>query len=103
MRRLAVSLLVLAALAACSAREPGRKAILDQCVAGGVPEAVCECLATNSAEKLDQELFDVVVAGAKGDEQEATAKLDELSSEMKARFSVLIPSIRGECGADGTG
>lgn len=99
MWRLAASLSVLAALGACSVREPGRKAILDQCIAGGMAEAVCECLATTSAEKLDEELFDVVVAGAKGEEQVAAAKLAELSPEMEARFSVLIPAIQQQCGA----
>jgi hypothetical protein len=99
MKRAALVLLALAALAAsaCSARDAGQKAILDRCLAGGEDEKVCDCQAQASAEKLDQELFDLVVLGAKGEEAEAAVRAEELTPELQGKFSALIPEIKQEC------
>jgi hypothetical protein len=99
MKRLALVLLVFSAVAmsACSPRDAGRKAILDRCLAGAGDENVCGCQAKAAADKLDQELFDLVVLGAQGEEAEAAARVEELSPELQSRFSVLIPEIRREC------
>lgn len=99
MKRPALVLLVLATLgaAACSPRDAGRTAILERCLAGAGEEKVCDCQARASADKLDQELFDLVVLGAKGEEAEAAARAEELSPEMQGRLSLLIPEIKQEC------
>ena len=99
MKRAALVLLALAALgvAACSPRESGKKAIVERCLAGGEDEKVCQCQAQASAEKLDQELFDLVVLGARGEEAEAAVRVEELSPELQGRLSTLVPEIRQEC------
>ena len=99
MKRVALVLLALAALgaAACSPRESGKKAILERCLAGAEDEKVCECTAQASAEKMDQELFDLVVLGAKGEEGEAAVRAEELSPELQNKFSLLVPEIKQEC------
>ena len=51
-------------LAACSQNEVGKKVITEQCIAEGETVEVCECFAKTSNEKLDKELFDIVVLGA---------------------------------------
>lgn len=97
MRRFGFSLLLLAGLAACSANEQGRKVITEQCIADGEAVAVCECLAKGAAEKLDKELFDMVVLGAQGAEQEVAGRMEDLPPELKTKFAVVIPEIRAAC------
>lgn len=99
MKRVALVLLVLASLgaAACSPRDAGKKAIVARCLAGAEDEKVCECTAQASAEKLDQELFDLVVLGAKGEEAEAAVRAEELTPELQSKFALLIPEIKQEC------
>lgn len=100
MRRVFASLAVLAALAGCARNEEGRKAIADQCAAGGGAPEVCECLATASSDRLDQELFDLVVLGAGGHEDQVAQRVEELTPELQAKFSVVVPEIIKTCGAD---
>ena len=99
MKRAALVLLVLTALgaAACSPRDAGKKAIVARCLAGAEDEKVCECTAQASAEKLDQELFDLVVLGAQGEEAEAAVRAEELTPELQSKFSLLVPEIKQEC------
>jgi hypothetical protein len=100
MRRLSATIVVLSVLAACSQNEEGKKAIVAQCVSNGDTPEVCDCLARNSAERLDQDLFDLVVMGARGEETEAAQRMEGLAPELQAKFSVLIPQILKDCGAD---
>jgi Ni,Fe-hydrogenase maturation factor len=103
MRRYAAApLLALAAFAlgACSQNEQGRKTIEAQCIAGGGAEDVCACLATTSAEKLDKELFDIVVLGAQGEDVETAERIEELSPELENKMTMAIPEIIKSCGAE---
>lgn len=97
MGRLAASLALLALLAGCNPNGQGIKVITEQCIADGEAVPVCECLAKTSAEKLDKELFDMVVLGAQGAEQEVAGRMEDLAPEMKAKFAVVIPEIRQSC------
>lgn len=101
MRRLAVFLLVAGALGACGQNEAGKKAIAEQCIENGDTVEVCECLGEQSAEKLDAELFAIVVLGAQGEDLEAARRMDELSPDLQARFAAAIPDILKGCGAEG--
>jgi hypothetical protein len=101
MRRVAASLLVLSILAGCSQNEEGKKAIADQCLVNGEAPEVCECLAKTSAEKLDPALFEIVVLGAKGEDLLTAQRMEELTPDMQARFSLTIPQILRECGTQG--
>ncbi len=98
MARLALIALVVLGLAACSRNEQGRKFITDRCLASGQETEVCECLARESDAKLDQQMFDVVVLGAQGDDQEAELAMQELDARAKARFSTIVPQIQKGCG-----
>lgn len=102
MRRIAASLLFLAvpgALTACSPNAQGIKVITEQCIADGEAIEVCECLGKNTASRLDKQLFDMVVLGAQGAEQEVAGRMEELPPELKAKFAAVIPDIRRECDA----
>jgi len=101
MRRFAAILIALGALAGCSQNEEGKKAIADKCLANGDTPEVCECLAQRSAERLDPALFDIVVLGARGEDLVTTQRMDELTPDLKAKFSLTIPQILRECGAQG--
>lgn len=101
MRRFFLYALTLAApalaVAGCSPNETGKKIITEQCIASGEPVEVCECLAKASDQKLGQQLFDIVVLGAQGDEAETAARMEELPPELRTKFTVLVPEIRREC------
>lgn len=101
MRRLAASLIALAALAGCSQNEEGKKAIADQCLANGEAPEVCDCLARTSADRLDPALFDIVVLGSKGEDLMVQQRMEELTPDLQAKFSLTIPQILRECGAQG--
>jgi hypothetical protein len=102
MRAYAVTYLALAAamLAACSQNEQGKKTIEAQCIAGGGAEDVCACLATTSAERLDKELFDIVVLGAQGEDIETSERIAELSPEIENKLTLVVPEIIKSCGAE---
>lgn len=97
MRRLAVSSVALVMLAGCNPNEQGIKIITEQCIADGEPVEVCECLGRASAQKLDKPMFDMVVLGAQGAEQEVAGRMEELPPELKAKFSVLVTDISRQC------
>ena len=59
---------------------------------------MCNCLARESDAKLDQPLFELVVLGARGEQEEAELALQELDSTMKAKFAALVPQISKGCG-----
>ena len=101
MRRLAGSLIALTALAGCSQNEEGKKAIADQCLINGEAPEVCKCLARTSADKLDPALFEIVVLGAKGEDLEVSQRMEGLTPDLQARFSLTIPQILRECGTQG--
>lgn len=102
MRRYAASLLALAAapLAGCSQNEQGKKVIEAQCIAGGGAEEVCACLAKTSSDRLDKELFDIVVLGAQGEDLETAERIEELSPELENKLTLVVPEIIKECGAE---
>jgi len=97
---LAVLLLAAVAIAGCSQNEQGRKTIEAQCIAGGGAEDVCACLAKTSAERLDKELFDIVVLGAQGEDLETAERIAELPPELENKLSAVVPEIIKQCGAD---
>jgi hypothetical protein len=104
MRRYAASLSGLAAIAlalsGCSQNEQGKKVIEAQCIAGGGAEDVCACLARTSAERLDKELFDIVVLGAQGEDIETAERIEELSPELENKLTLVVPEIIKSCGAE---
>lgn len=99
MRRFAVLLALSAAAAGCNPNATGSKVIAEQCIADGESIEMCECLGKESAERLDQPLFDLVVLGAQGAEAEAAARMEEMPADLKMRFSAVIPEIRRTCEA----
>ncbi len=101
MRRLAGSLFALTVLAGCSQNEEGKKAIADQCLSNGEAPEVCECLARTSAEKLDPALLEIVVLGSRGEDLLVSQRMEELTPDLQARFSLTIPQILRECGTQG--
>lgn len=98
MARLAFIALVVLGLAGCSRNEEGRKFITQRCLASGQETEVCDCLARESDARLDQQMFEVVVLGARGDDQEAELAMQELDSPAKAKFAAIVPQIQKECG-----
>ena len=99
MRRIAVISGVLVLLAGCSPNEQGIKVITEQCIAGGEAVEVCECLGKASAEKLDKPMFDMVVLGAQGAEQEVAGRMEDLAPELRTKFAVVTQEISAQCTA----
>ena len=97
MRRIAASSFLLVLLAGCNPNEQGIKVITEQCIADGEAVEVCECLGKASAQKLDKPMFDMVVLGAQGAEQEVAGRMEELPPELKAKFSVVTTEISQQC------
>ena len=101
MARLALLALVTLGLAACSQNEVGKKVITEQCIAEGETVEICECFAKTSDEKLDKELFDIIVLGAQGEDSETEKMIEELSSQQKAKLSAVAREVITTCGAEG--
>ena len=87
--------------AGCGVRAAGHDAIVDRCVAGGEEAAVCGCLGEQSAKRLSQGDFDLVVLGAKGEDEEADRRLAELEPGEQAQLSLAIRAIAEVCGVKG--
>lgn len=100
MRRQVFLLLAFAAIGACSQNEQGKRVIEAQCIAGGGAEDVCACLAKTSAERLDKELFDIVVLGAQGEDLETAERIAELTPELEDKLTLVVPEIIKTCGAE---
>jgi hypothetical protein len=88
-----------AALAACSQNGPGRAVITDRCVAGGESPEICKCLADQSAARLDKEMFQIVVYGARGEENAGERLLRDIGPDRQARFTAMAREIARACGA----
>ena len=101
MARLAFLGIAAFGLAACSQNEVGKKVITEQCIAEGETVEVCECFARTSDEKLDKELFDIIVLGAQGEDSETEKMIEELSSQQKAKLSAVAREVITTCGAEG--
>ena len=101
MARLALLALVTLGLAACSQNEVGKKVITEQCIAEGETVEVCECFAKASDEKLDKELFDIIVLGAQGEDSETEKMVEELTPAQKAKLSAVTREVVTSCGAEG--
>lgn len=106
MARLPIRTLVMlaataSALAACSRNETGKKVIAEQCIAEGETVEVCECFAKNTDEKLDKDLFDIVVLGAQGEDGETEKLMQELTPTQKAHFTAAVREVIATCGAEG--
>ncbi len=100
MRRRAFAIIVGLGLAACSQNGPGREAINSRCIAGGESPEICKCLADTSADKLEGDLFPIVVAGARGEEAASEKLINDLAPDRKARFGQAMREIARSCGAD---
>lgn len=87
-------------LSACSQNGPGRAVITDRCVASGQTPETCKCLADQSDQKLDQEMFEVVVLGARGEVNASERLLRDLGPDRQARFTALTRDIARACDAD---
>lgn len=98
---LAAPLMAALALAACSQNEVGKKVIAEQCIAEGETVEVCECFAKTSDEKLDKEMFDIVVLGAQGEDGETERLMQDLSPAQKAHFSAAVREVISACGGEG--
>jgi len=101
MARLAFLGIAAFGLAACSQNEVGKKVITEQCIAEGETVEVCECFAKASDEKLDKELFDIIVLGAQGEDSETEKMVEELTSAQKAKLSAVTREVVTSCGAEG--
>ena len=86
-------------LGACGQNEQGKRTIEAQCIAGGGAEDVCACLAKTSSERLDKELFDIVVLGAQGEDIETAERIEELTPELQNKLTAVVPDIIKLCGA----
>jgi hypothetical protein len=101
MPRWASVAIVLAALTACSQNGPGRAAITDRCIAGGESPEICKCLADASSQKLERDMFELVVLGAQGDEAKTDQRMKEMAPDRQAQFTELMRGIIRGCGAQG--
>lgn len=101
MRRLSLFALAIMGLAGCSQNEAGRKVIAEQCIADGEAIEVCECFAKEADAKLEQPMFDIVVLGAQGDDEETARLVEELDREQQAKFTTAVREVLRSCGAEG--
>jgi hypothetical protein len=101
MARRFLAFAALAALTACSQDGPGRAAIVDRCVAGGETPEICKCLADSSSQKLDDDMFELVILGAQGEQAKTDQRLKEMSPERQTRFTLSMREIVRGCGAQG--
>ena len=101
MRRVFASFAVLTGLlAGCDAVEANRKAIEESCLANGDSAQVCSCLATETAERVDPAVLDLIVMGAKGEPREASERIKALEAPLRSQFAVEVPAIMAECGME---
>lgn len=99
MRRvLAFPILLAGVLAGCDAVEESRRAIEESCIANGEPAEICSCLATESAERLDPAVLDLMVMGAKGEPRQASERARALSPTLQTQLAVDVQLIMAECG-----
>jgi hypothetical protein len=84
---------------ACSADDSGGKAIVDACLKSGQQEAVCSCLAKESAKRLDKPMYQVVVLGAQGNESETDRIMATLTPAAAQKFVSTTQVIAKTCGA----
>jgi hypothetical protein len=92
---------ILIVLAGCSQNGPGRAAIAERCIAGGETPEVCQCLADESSQKLEGDLFALVVLGATGEDAEAELLVNEMSPDEHLKFAAAMREIIRKCGAEG--
>ena len=99
--RLVSFALIAGGVAGCSQNDTGKRVIAEQCIAEGETVEVCECFAKTSDEKLEKEMFDIVVLGAQGEDGETEKLMQELSPSQKAHFSAAVREVISTCGGEG--
>jgi hypothetical protein len=86
------------ALAACDARAPGRQVIIDRCLADGAGgEDYCVCLARESDDRLDDEMFELVARAASGDAETAEEILAIFEPAEQITYSTLLAEVVRAC------
>jgi len=93
-----VGLVATGLLAGCDAVEANRKAIEESCLANGDTAEVCSCLASESAERVDPAVLELIVMGAKGEPREASERIKALDGPLRSQLAVEVPAIMAECG-----
>ncbi|MDZ4760158.1 MAG: hypothetical protein SGJ21_03705 [Alphaproteobacteria bacterium] len=89
MSRLLLVLVFALASGACGAAGGGGgKAVLSsRCVEDGNDKKACDCMATETENALDPEVFEAMVLAAQGKDDEADAAMQKLTQEQQ--FSVV--------------
>lgn len=101
MRRVVASSFVFAGLlAGCDAVEANRTAIEESCLANGDTPEVCSCLASETAERVDPAVLDLIAIGARGETREASERIKALDAPLRSQLSIEVPAIMAECGMD---
>ena len=99
MRRVLAFPMVLAGvLAGCDAVEESRREIEALCIANGEAVEICACLARESAERLDPEVLDLMIMGAKGEPRQASERARTLKPDQQSQLAIEVPVIMAECG-----
>ncbi len=88
------------ALSACSGGG-GKAALVEACVNDGQEKKTCDCMADEFEQKLDKDVFNALVLGAQGKDEEAEKILSELP--MEKQFSVATAAMEAtmKCGLGG--
>jgi hypothetical protein len=95
---LAAATLTLAApmLAACQ-QDPAQKALVQSCVADGLPEDTCKCLASESKKSMDPKVYEAIALAATGKVDEANAIMETLPIEKKFQAGSGIHGAMAAC------
>lgn len=88
------------ALAACQ-EDKAQKALVDSCVADGLNQKTCTCLATETKKQVDPEVYEAMALAAQGKEDEANALMEKMPIEKRFSVASGITSAMGACAVEG--
>ena len=84
-----------------SQADTGHAVIVSSCVKGGAEQKVCECIATEMRQHVDDPVYAAMVLDAQGKAEEAQEAMDKLSDAQKFSIGTAGAEAAGKCGLTG--
>lgn len=99
MKKLVLTAAATLTLAACQ-QDAAQKALVQSCVADGLPEATCTCLARESKKSMDPEVYKAISLSVTGKEDEANAIMEKLPIDKRFQAGSGIHGAMAACAVD---